>query len=81
MVGIQAPLDWLIGEIFWAGKGGEDPSEASPNFTGQPEAQPEPPGPAAEVDRHLGVSSACVCVCARGVGGVQWWFAGEVTHA
>ena len=66
MVGIQAPLDWLIGEIFWAGKAGEDPSEASPNFTRQPEAQPGPPGPAAEVDRHIGVSSACVRVCVRG---------------
>lgn len=38
----------------------------SPNFTGQPEAQPESPGPAAEVDRHIGVSSACVRVCVSG---------------
>lgn len=70
MVGIQAPLDWLIGEIFWAGKGGEDPPEAShsKHFTGQPEAQPEPQGPAVEDDRHVGVS--CVCLCCGG--GVGW---------
>lgn len=47
----------------------------SPKFTGQPEAQPEPPGPAAEVDRYIGVS--CVCVCVLGGWGVQWWIAGK----
>lgn len=58
MVGIQAPLDWLIGELFGAGKGREDPTEPplSKNVTGQPEAQPEPRGPAVEGSRHMGVS-------------------------
>lgn len=67
MVGIQAPLDWLM-EIFWAGKGGEDPSETllSKHFTGSPEAHPKPQGPVVEGYRPWG-SAVCVCLCVRGL--------------
>lgn len=58
VVGIHAPLDWLIGEIFWAGKGGGDPCETyfSTYFTGQPEAQPELRRPAVKGYWLWGVS-------------------------